>query len=113
MWPTSSKRFGLLADGDQRADVVEEVDEEEDEDDLEEADVQGGGDVEFEGGGGEVAQAVGLRRPLGDAGQQSDDGGGEDTDQHGGAHAPGQQGGDEQESEEGERGALVASGCRG
>ena len=42
---------GALGDGDQRADVVEEVDEEEDEDDLESAHVERAADVEVEGGG--------------------------------------------------------------
>ena len=36
---------GALRDGDEGADVVEEIDEEEDEDDFESADVEGGGDV--------------------------------------------------------------------
>src|ERR1035438_247977 len=96
---------GLFAHGHQGADVVEQIDEEEDEDDLQEADAQGGGDIEFAGGGGQIAQAVGLRRPFGDAGEQAGGGGGEDADQHGGAHPPGQQGGDQQQSEKGERGA--------
>ena len=42
---------GALGDGDQGADVVEEIDEEEDEDDLEGVDVEGAADVEVEGGG--------------------------------------------------------------
>ena len=74
---------------------------------------QRGRDVELEGGGGEIAQAVRLRRPFGDAGDQPDERGHQDADQHGGAHAPRQQRGDQQQAEERQRGALVASGCRG
>ena len=46
-------------------------------------------------------------------GEQAGDGGGEDADQHGGAHAPGQQGGDQQESEKRERGALIGQVAQG
>ena len=41
---------GARGDGDERADVVEEIDEEEDEDDLEGAYVECAGNVELEGG---------------------------------------------------------------
>ncbi len=49
---------GALGDGDEGADVVEEIDEEEDEDDLEGADVEGAADVEVEGGGSDGGEAV-------------------------------------------------------
>src|ERR1022692_1453085 len=97
----------LFAHGHQGADVVEQIDEEEDENDLQRSEAQGGGDIEFAGGGGQIAQAIGLRRPFGDAGKQTGGGGGEDADQHGGAHPPRQQGADQQESEERQRGALI------
>src|ERR1017187_4253115 len=105
--PHLVEEVGLFAYSHQGADVVEQIDEEEDEDDLQEADAQGGGDIEFAGGGGQIAQAVGLRRPFGDAGEQAGGGGGEDADQHGGTHPPGQQGGDQQESEQRQSGALI------
>ena len=70
------------------------------------------GEVQLEGGGREVAQAVGVRRPFRHAGGEADGGGGEDADQHGGAHAPRQQRGDQQQAEDGQRRALVAAGCR-
>ena len=41
---------GALRDGDQGADVVEEVDEQEDEDDLQRVQAEGAADVEVEGG---------------------------------------------------------------
>ena len=41
---------GAFGYGDEGADVVEEVDEEEDEDDLEEVQAEGSADVEVEGG---------------------------------------------------------------
>ena len=46
-----SDEASACGDSDEGADVVEEVDEEEDEDDFEEADVEGGWDVEVECGG--------------------------------------------------------------
>src|ERR1035438_7659502 len=101
------EQVGLFAHGHQGADVVEEVDEEEDAYDLHEADAPGGGDIELAGGGGQVAQAVSLRRPSGDARDQAGGGSGEDADQHGGAHPPGQQGGDQQQSEQRQGGAPV------
>ncbi len=46
------------------ADVVEEIDEEEDEDDLEGSDVECAGDIEVEGGVSQCAQVVGCRLPV-------------------------------------------------
>ena len=61
----------LLADRHQGADVVEQIDEQEDENNLHEADAQRARDIQLAGGSGQIAQAVGLRRPFGDAGEQS------------------------------------------
>src|SRR5580704_9349159 len=55
---------GALGDGDEGADVVEEVDEEEDEDDFEGADVEGAADVEVEGSGFDGVEAVGCGMPM-------------------------------------------------
>ena len=57
----------------------------------------------WNGGGGEVAPGCRLRRPFHDAGGQADGGGGQDADQHGGAHPPGQQRGDDQQAEDRQR----------
>ena len=49
---------GALGDGDEGAEVVKEIDEEEDEDDFEQALVERAADVELEGGASERVQAA-------------------------------------------------------
>ncbi len=73
---------GALGDGDQGADVVEEVDEEEDEDDLEGTNVEGAEDVEVEGGGFDGGEVVGRGLPVDLVEDDADERGGEDADEH-------------------------------
>ena len=47
IWFASSNRAGFLADADQGADVVEQVDEQEDEDNFEQAELHRAADIEF------------------------------------------------------------------
>ncbi len=54
---------GLLGDGNDRAERVEEVDEEENKDDVEQANVERGGNVERESAGGHLAPRPRQRRP--------------------------------------------------
>ena len=55
---------GAFGDGDQSAQVVEEIDEEEDEDDFEQALADGAADVELQRGLGEGADAADGGRPV-------------------------------------------------
>src|ERR1700677_2200023 len=55
---------GALGNGDQGAKVIEQVDEKEDEDDFEQALVDGAANVELEGGGGESVEAAGGGCPV-------------------------------------------------
>ena len=90
---------GALGDRDEGADVVEEVDEEEDEDDLEGSDVEGSTDVELEGGGGDGGEAVVDGLPVDLMEEDTEEHGAEDSDEHGGSDAEDLQDGDEQEAE--------------
>jgi len=55
---------GALGDGYEGADVVEEIDEEEDEDDFEGADVEGAEDVEMERGSFDCGEVVRCWLPM-------------------------------------------------
>jgi hypothetical protein len=87
---------GALGDGDEGADVVEEIDEEEDKDDLEGTDVECAGDVEVEGGDADGGEVEPLRLPVDLASENSEQGSGEDADEHGGAYAQNLKDGDEE-----------------
>ena len=76
---------GALGDGDQRAEVVEEIDEEEDEDDFEQAFVERAANVELEGGVSERVEAAVERRPVHEAQRPGDAGDGEHADEDGAA----------------------------
>jgi hypothetical protein len=107
---------GMVWSGDESADVVEEIDEEEDEDDLKCADVEGTGDVEVEGCGFDGGQAVRGRLPVNLMTEYAEEHRGEHADEHGGADAKDLQESDEDEAEESEgglRGAEVAEGYDG
>ncbi len=77
---------GALGDGHESANVVEEIDEEEDKDDLEGADVEGAGDVEVEGGLAEGAEIVVLGLPVDLVEGDAEGHGAEDSDEHGGSN---------------------------
>ena len=105
-----------MSDGDEGADVVEEIDEEEDEDDLEGADVESTADIELEGGGFDGGEAVVHRLPVDLVEEHSEEHGAEDADEHGGSDTEDLQDGDEEQAKEGEgsmRGADVAEGDDG
>ena len=74
---------GALGDSDERADVVEEVDEEKDEDDLEGTDVERPEDVEVEGCGADSGEIVGGGLPMDLVAEYAYEHGGEDADEHG------------------------------
>ena len=71
---------GALGDGDEGADVVEEIDEEEDEDDLEYADVECAADVEVEGCGVDGGEMVGRGLPVDLMAEDAEECGAEDSD---------------------------------
>ena len=102
-----------LRDGDEGADVVEEIDEEEDEDDLEGPDVEGSADVEVEGGGGDGGEAVVDGLPVDLMEDHSDEHGAEDADEHRGSDAEDLEDGDEEEAEECEGGGGCADVAEG
>ena len=78
---------GALGDRDERADVVEEVDKEEDEDDLEGADVERAENVEVEGCCLDGSEIVGCGLPMDLVAEYAYEHGGEDADEHGGSDA--------------------------
>ena len=88
-------RSGALSDGDEGADVVEEIDEEEDEDDLEGANVESAANIEVEGGGSDGGEAVVHGLPVDLMEEHSEEHGAEDADKHGGSDAEDLQDGDE------------------
>src|SRR5690606_4799708 len=81
-----------FGDADQRADVVEQVDEKENKDDLEQTQCHGrreyAGDVEFQGGVGQRGDVVGLRRHVDLPQGPAKTGDGEDADEHRALHFP-------------------------
>jgi len=81
---------GALGYCDEGADVVEEVDEEEDEDDLEGADVEGAADVQVEGGGADGGEIVGRGLPVDLVAEDAEESCGEDADELGRAGLAGQ-----------------------
>lgn len=78
---------GALGDCDERADVVEEVDEEKDEDDLEGTDVERAEDVEVEGCCADCSEIVSGGLPMDLVAEYAYEHGGEDADEHGGSDA--------------------------
>ena len=86
---------GALGDGDEGADVVEEINEEEDEDDFEEADVQGGTDIEMESGGFDGGEVVRCGLPVDLMEDDSEEGCGEDSNEDSRPDAEDLQDGDE------------------
>ena len=104
---------GAFGDGDEGADVVEEVDEEEDEDDLEGVHTEGAADVEMEGGGldGHGVEGAGCVLDLME--EDADGEGAEDADEHGGFDLVGLQDGDEDDAEDGELGAVLVEVAEG
>ena len=71
---------GAFGDGDESADVVEEVDEEEDEDDFEGPATESGGDVEMEGGGADGGEIVGRWLPVDLMAEDAEKSRGQDSD---------------------------------
>ena len=107
---------GTLGDGDEGAYVVKQVDEEEDKDDLEGADVKGSAEIEVKGGGADGGEVEGSGVPVDLVTEYAEEHGAEDADEHGGADAEDLKDGDEEQTEEskrGLRGAEVAEGDRG
>ena len=107
---------GALSDRDEGADVVKEIDEEEDEDDLEGANVESAANIELKGCGSDGGEAVVHRLPVDLVEEYSEEHGAEDADEHGGSDTENLQAGDEEQAEEGEgsmRGADVAEGDDG
>ena len=99
---------GALGDGDQGAEVVEEVHEEEDEDDLQQALVERAADIELEGGGGERVEAAGGGRPVRQAQCPGEGGGGEHADENGAADLLHFQRHHQDQAEERQRGGGIA-----
>ncbi len=91
---------GAVGDGDESADVVEEIDEEEDEDDFEGTDVERAGDVEVECGGFDRRQIVGCGLPVDLMADDAEERGGQDADEHRCADAEDLQGRDEEKAED-------------
>lgn len=106
-------KFGALGDGDEGADIVEEVDEEEDEDDFERAVVDGSADVEMEGGSTDGGEGVGSRLPVKLVEEEAGEHGAKDTDEHECSDAKNLENGDEQETEDGESGLWGAEVAEG
>ncbi len=104
---------GAFGDGDEGADVVEEVDEEEDEDDLEGAVVEGAADVEMEGGVADGGEGVGGGLVVELVEEESGEHGAEDSEEHEGSDAEDLQDGDEEEAEDGEGGLGCAEVAEG
>ena len=99
---------GALGDADQGADVVEEVDKEEDEDDFERVHAERAADVEMEGGVADGHGVEGGGRVLHLVEEDSGGERGEHADQHGGLDAVGLEHGDQKDAEDGElRGVRV------
>ena len=92
IWLVLSKRFAFFPTATNVHErVVEEIDEEKNEDDLQEPDAQSRGYIEFAESGCHLAESECLWRPLGDTGEQTDNRGGKNADQHSRAHTPGDQ----------------------
>jgi hypothetical protein len=107
---------GAVGDGNEGANVVEEVDEEKDEYYFEGATAQSGGDVEVKGCGLDCGEVVGNGLPVDLMAEDAEQGGGEDSDEHGGSDAKDLEDCDEKETEDreyGRRGVKVAEGDRG
>jgi hypothetical protein len=93
-----------LGDGDEGADVVEEIDEEKDEDDFEEADMEGSWDIEMEGCGFNGGEVVRSGLPVDLMEDDSEECCGEDADENRGSHAKDLQDRNDKEADDGEDG---------
>ena len=81
-----SNEPGAFGDGDQGAQVVEQVDEEEDEDDFEQALAEGPRDIEMEGGLSERADAAWRGGPVRQVQRPGEGGDREHADEDGALH---------------------------
>ena len=102
-----------VGDGDQGADVVKEVDEEEDEDDLEGVEMESSSDVEMKGRCADCQGVEGGGLVFDLVEEDAEEEGAEDSDEHGGFDFVGLQDGDEQDAEEGELGGVVVEVAEG
>ena len=88
----------MLADADERADIVEEVDEEKHKDELAKADFCGGAEVEFEERAAGMREREQMLRPVvetqGNAGKRD----GHDADEDGAADASSHEDGDQNQA---------------
>ena len=109
--PVGADQPGAAGDADQGADIVEQVDEQEDEQYLEQAEAvaarqaEHAGEIELEGGLADRGQVVGLGREGDHARDPPGHGGRGDADQDRAAHLPGRQRGGHHQPEQSERGA--------
>src|ERR1700676_109972 len=104
-----TEKAALFADADQGADVVEEIDEEENEDELAEADFCGAAEIELEERARGMRQREKMIGPMREAEGDAGQGDGQDAEENGAADPAGHQDGDEQQANGSEKNLRVGS----